>query len=389
MMLPLRSTGCGRKRVRFLTNIPTPYRNHQFHQIAVAAEARGAVDFEVWFTGPTDNPVFKMPPDEVSYPYRFLASPYVPGPQRLASVAHLFKLLVQDKPHLIIVGGHFNAALQAACLLVRLPVGFRAMLFCENHRAFRSSPLRDYVRRFLVRGFKGFVVPGRLQEAYVRNMLDGGACVRFHRMPNVVVERVFGRAVSGARLARAEVRQQLGLDDSCRLFLSVMRLESVKGSDLLVEAVEDLGEHCRVLIVGEGSLRSRLECHPQVRSGKVILLGHCNEAEVARVLAASDLFVLPSRNDPYPLAVIEALWAGLPLILSSSVGCHPEALEPGQNGYLCESGSKRSLADALLRASRVDEATLRQMGETSRTLANQRFGSQGIAEEFVGFLEAS
>ena len=102
-----------------------------------------------------------------------------------------------------------------------------------------------------------------------------------------------------------------------------------------------------------------------------------------------DLFVLPSRNDPYPLAVIEALWAGLPLILSSSVGCHPEALEPGQNGYLCESGSKRSLADALLRASRVDEATLRQMGETSRTLANQRFGSQGIAEEFVGFLEAS
>jgi len=388
-MFTPRSTGCSKKRVRFLTNIPTPYRNHQFHQIAVAAEARGAIDFEVWFTGETNNPVFKIPSDEVKYPYRFLASPYISGPQLLARVAQLFRLLVRDNPHLIIVGGHFNAPLQAACLLARLPVGFRAMLFCENHRAFRSSPLRDYVRRFLMRGFTAFVVPGRLQEAYVRNMLDGGACLRFHRMPNVVAENVFGRAGSRVGPVRTEVRQQLGLDDSCRVFLSVMRLESVKGSDLLMDAVEDLPEHCRVLIVGEGSLLSRFECHPHVRSGKVILLGHCDEAEVARVLAASDLFVLPSRNDPYPLAVIEALWAGLPLILSDSVGCHPEALEPEQNGYLCESGSKRSLANALLRASRVDEATLRQMGEASHTLAHQRFDSQRIAEEFVKFLEAS
>jgi glycosyltransferase involved in cell wall biosynthesis len=378
------------KKVRFLTNIPTPYRNYQFNQIALAAKTRATIDFEVWFTGEAEPPrVLQMPGEGTWYRYQFLQPPSRwSWPLRgLATISRLVTLLNGDRPDIVIVGGYFNVTLQVACLLTRVPVPFRAVLYCENHRPFRGSPVLKVARRFLTAGFRTFIVPGSLQENYVRQLVGGKAPLKFHRMPNVVAEDVFRKAVEVAKAARSRIRQELSLPESCRVFLSVMRLEPVKGCDLLVEAAEGLPDHCRVLIAGDGSLRPALERHHCVLSGKVRLLGHLPQERIVPVLAASDAFVLPSRNDAYPLAVIEALCAGLPLIISDAVGCHREALEADLNGYLFEAGSAASLTAALRRVAALDEGSLRRMGEASAALARQRFSAQKIAEEFVEFLE--
>jgi glycosyltransferase involved in cell wall biosynthesis len=378
------------KRVTFLTNVPTPYRNYHFHRIARAAASHGTVQFEVWFTGETKVTHLDTTPPfgPTDYPHRFLArasAPLRPWQQASAAV-RLLQSLSAEKPEVLVIGGYFNAPLAAACLGYRR-LGIRSLFYNENHKAFSSSPFLHPLRRILAGSFDGYIVPGELQERYVRTQLARNTSVPIHRMTNLVDDTRFGQGVQTLRAVRATVRQQLGVPNSARVFLAVMRLEAVKGADLLVSAAAYLPEDCVLLIAGDGCLRQTLAATEAVRTHKVRLLGRCEEATVVRLLAASDAFVLPSRNDPYPLAVIEALWSGLPLILSDAVGCHPEALEEGRNGYLCEAGSVSSLAHTLLKIASLEAWQLARMGTESAAIASERFDGRRVAEEFMSFVE--
>ena len=66
----------------------------------------------------------------------------------------------------------------------------------------------------------------------------------------------------------------------------------------------------------------------------VRLLGYQQQNIVMELYAIADFFVLPSLSDPNPLTCIEALWCGLPLLVSKHVGNYPEVIENGQNGYV-------------------------------------------------------
>jgi len=91
------------------------------------------------------------------------------------------------------------------------------------------------------------------------------------------------------------------------------------------------------------------------------------------LLSQADVFVLPSYNEGQPYAVLEAMAAGLPVI-SSGVGCIPETVIDGENGFILKPGSKEALVDklALLLG---DEQLRKKMGEASRQrfLENYRF----------------
>jgi glycosyltransferase involved in cell wall biosynthesis len=297
-------------------------------------------------------------------------------------------LLVTDKPDLLIVGGYFEPALQLACIVQRLHL-VRAACFCENHAAFTAGRLRAAARRFLMGGFRTFIVPGPLQRDYVRRVTGLTNGLRFHQMPNVVNERIFGEAVAAKRAVRPALRDRYGVAESERILLSTMRLEKVKGADLLADAAAALPENCKMLIAGDGSLREDISKSDAVNRGKLRLLGWRAQQEVVDLLALSDAFVLPSRNDAFPLSVVEALWAALPLVLADGVGCHPLALVPDRNGVIVHAGNPDALREGLLRLSRVDDATLTAMGRCSKGIAEERFDSTRIAREFVAFLEAT
>jgi glycosyltransferase involved in cell wall biosynthesis len=91
------------------------------------------------------------------------------------------------------------------------------------------------------------------------------------------------------------------------------------------------------------------------------------------LLSQADVFVLPSYNEGQPYAVLEAMAAGLPVI-SSGVGCIPETVIDGENGFILKPGSKEDFVDKLVLL--LDDEPLRKkMGEASRRrfLENYRF----------------
>jgi glycosyltransferase involved in cell wall biosynthesis len=153
-----------------------------------------------------------------------------------------------------------------------------------------------------------------------------------------------------ATRSRAEVREELGLDEGRPLVLAVGRLHPQKGYDVLLDAVsrweaaERLDPAPLVAIAGDGPLEAELTERIRAARLPVLLLGR--REDVADLLGAADLVVLPSRWEGSPFTAQEALRAGAPLV-STRAGGLPELL--GSGASLVPVGDAGALADAVVR----------------------------------------
>ena len=135
-----------------------------------------------------------------------------------------------------------------------------------------------------------------------------------------------------AAVERQRLRQQRGLQRP--VVLAVGRLVAIKGHDLLVRAVSRLPAHLRpsLVILGEGDQRASLRALARARGVDLRLPGEVPPAEVKAWLALAELFVQPSRSlrgrtEGQPVAVREALAAGVPVIATATGGI-PELVGP-------------------------------------------------------------
>lgn len=151
--------------------------------------------------------------------------------------------------------------------------------------------------------------------------------------------------------------------------ICVASLEAHKGISDLVKACAHLkgtGKVFRCLIVGDGEERIKIEAliRDLKLSDVVCLLGAQPQNKVADFLAEADLFVLPSHRDALPVALMEAMASGLPVVASRLSGI-PELVEDGVNGFLTLPGDEHALADAI--AAVFDQPHLRrEFGDRGR-----------------------
>ena len=174
----------------------------------------------------------------------------------------------------------------------------------------------------------------------------------------------------------AEFRKRYGLDDApTALFMG--RLQQRKGVDVLIKAFKAANiAGSRLVIVGpdEGMLpllKTLADGDP-----RIIFSGYLDGRERLGALAAGDIFALPATGEGQPMAALEAMAAGLPVLLSP--GCHLDEVEDAVAGHVVE-----ATVDAFaekLRLHLTDRDSCRQMGERARQLANERYSWGVIAE---------
>jgi glycosyltransferase involved in cell wall biosynthesis len=149
----------------------------------------------------------------------------------------------------------------------------------------------------------------------------------------------------------APLREDLGLADRDVLIVAVGNLYPVKGHRYLIEALSllrDRHPEAHVALVGRGELFEPLTALARERgvADRVHLLGF--RPDIGSVLAAADIFAMPSLSEGLPLALLEAMRAGLPIV-ASGVGGIPGALADGDAGLIVPPGDAGALADALAR----------------------------------------
>lgn len=145
------------------------------------------------------------------------------------------------------------------------------------------------------------------------------------------------------------LREELGLQPGDRLLVSVGNLYPVKGQCHLIDALALLVRShpmLHVAIAGRGELKETLSAraHDRGVADRVHLLGL--RSDIAAVLSAADIFVLPSLSEGLPLALLEAMFAGCPIV-ASDVGEVGTALACGDAGVLVRAGNTAALAAAL------------------------------------------
>ncbi|HVV59787.1 MAG TPA: glycosyltransferase, partial [Gaiellaceae bacterium] len=158
-----------------------------------------------------------------------------------------------------------------------------------------------------------------------------------------------------------------------------------KGFDVLLRALAELPQ-ASLLLVGDGPERPRLErlVDELGLRDRVELTGWRPDA--ARLLAAVDAVVVPSRAEPFGLVALEAMSAGVPVIASAVDGL-AEVVTDGETGLLVPPDDPRLLAEAIARVL-VDRSLSRALGERGREVATTAFSRERMTGAFEDLYRA-
>ena len=157
------------------------------------------------------------------------------------------------------------------------------------------------------------------------------------------------------------------------VIITVARLAPPKDLALLLQALSTVRSPFHLRVVGDGPLRSALEAQAATLnlSHQITWLG--TRSDVPQHLAEAHLFALVSRQEGFPIAILEAMRAGLPVV-ASDVGGVREAVQPERTGLLVPRGDAGALADAL-EALLADSARREAMGQAGRADFARRFSA--------------
>ena len=178
----------------------------------------------------------------------------------------------------------------------------------------------------------------------------------------------------------AAFRGELGFPPDAFLVGCVGRLVRIKDIGLLIDAVDMAASHVpslRLAVVGDGSERAALERHVRERglAARVVFTGW--RRDLPEIYAGLDAVALSSRNEGTPVALIEAMAAGRPVV-AAAVGGVPDLVEDEVSGILVPPGRAPALADALVRLAH-DGGACASFGRSGREAA-RRFEASRLIE---------
>jgi glycosyltransferase involved in cell wall biosynthesis len=209
-------------------------------------------------------------------------------------------------------------------------------------------------------------------------------------MPYAVDNSYFSKRAQEAQAGRANLQVELGLDPSRPVILFASKLQTRKHCDHLIEAYLRLAPQPSVeprpylLIVGDGEERAALERQASATGfSSIRFCGFRNQSELPRFFDLCTVFVLPSRHEPWGLIVNEVMNAARPVIVTDDVGCAPDLIENGVNGYIYPAGNVSALEQSL-RSVLDTPGVAEEMGRR----AFQRIQSWSFTEDIQGLRRA-
>lgn len=247
--------------------------------------------------------------------------------------------------------------------LARVPV----IVAHEHSWAFEGQLWRRLLDRYLIAAGADMMVAVSSEDRRRMHEIERISLGKIRVVPNAIEGWVPG---SGA-----EIRAGLGIAPTQPVVGTVAVLRQEKAIDVLLRAgslLRDEFPELRIMVVGEGGERGKLE-HLIDELGiaeMTLLLGF--RADVPTVLAAFDVAVLSSVREGSPLAVMEYMEAGKPVV-ATQVGGIPDLITAHQHGLLVPPGDAVALASAI-RSLVLDPERGRAMGERARERRRRDFG---------------
>jgi glycosyltransferase involved in cell wall biosynthesis len=253
----------------------------------------------------------------------------------------------------------------------------------ETERTYRFHDLTMAARRLVLRHADAVVAVAEGHADYVARA-DG-----LPRSRVTVIHNGADPARSASPLSRAEARARLDLGASAPVAVQVAALRPDKAHEVMLTAFAQVRQRLPqavLLLAGDGPCRAGLE----TLAARLGLGDGCRflglRRDVGDILAAADLLALSSdpRQETLSVAVIEAMFAGLPVV-ATDVGSLAEIVIPGRTGRLVPPRRPELLAEALAELL-ADPGTCRRLGRAGRELALSRYDLRIMVAAFETLL---
>jgi glycosyltransferase involved in cell wall biosynthesis len=299
-------------------------------------------------------------------PFRTLGR--VPGMRDPFAVAAIYRYLREVRPdivHTFLLTASLYGRLAAVAARVPIVIGTEVNIYEHKQRHHALA------ERLLMSGTDCVVASAAsVKEFYVDQI--GAEPSRVEVIYNAVDFKMLETTAS-----RTEIRSRIGVPAGAMLAGIIARLTEQKGHTVLFDALASKPElaQLHLVVIGDGPLRGPLEAYAARNglAGRVRFLGA--RRDLGDLLAAMDLFVLPSLWEGLPLSLVLAMGAGLPVV-STTVAGIPEVVRDGDTGLLVPPGDAPALGAAMARltGSAGDRARL---GQAAREYVRPRFGVDG------------
>ncbi|MCG8423355.1 MAG: glycosyltransferase [Proteobacteria bacterium] len=182
--------------------------------------------------------------------------------------------------------------------------------------------------------------------------------------------------------ARRDIRRELGVGAEVWLVGTIGRFDDNKNQSSLVRAVAPLlGDDFQLVLVGDGPSMDTVKqtVTDLARPELVHVLGR--RTEVSSILAALDVFALPSLSEGLPLVIPEAMASALPVV-STAVGGIPHVVVDGETGYLVPAGDENAMRERLSAlANHRERAT--ELGRAGRERALQEYSAERMTRQYM------
>lgn len=301
-----------------------------------------------------------------------------PGMTRPIDVLKLRDAVHRLRPaivHTFLLTGSLYGRFAAMMAGVPVVIGTEVNIY-ENKR-----PLHARIEKWLMQRTDAVIVSAAaVKDFYVKQVAADPAKIE-------VIYNAVDWSQLETTMAREAFRDAIGMPRDAVAAGIIARLTEQKAHRVLFEALarHPLLQQLHLVAVGDGELREELQ-------GRAESLGihrrvHFTGArrDLGNVLAAIDVFTMPSLWEGLPLSLVLAMGAGLPVVASAVAGI-PEVVQHGVSGVLVAPGDSAELGDALARVA-ADAEFGRSLGERARAFVRPRFGVDQYVESITGLYD--
>ncbi len=273
--------------------------------------------------------------------------------------------------------------------LVVNPQGMEELKVREKAKQIAYAPFNQ-ILRFTARHAAAVIATDTPQISEVQQLL-GVPAAKVALIPNAVDLARLDNLADEATIREMQNRFKA---DAEVLIVSVGRIETNKGFEVGLSALAQarLPEKWRWVIVGQGSQRSSLEkeaARLNLLNQKIFFAGSLPDRELHALYEVADFFLHPTLYEGSSLVTLEAMSHRLPIIASAAGGL-PDKISsegPNANGYLCQPGDAKALAEAVSKLAALSQAERARMGENSRAKIEQNYSWPQIALQLSDLFE--
>ena len=304
----------------FITHLPSFYKVNLYNKLAEKLKI-----FVIFVGADSSIRTSDFSSNKMNFEYVFLSQTAFEKRYKFITLIKLIKIIIKNNYKKIVVGGW---DLVEFWLVVFLSSKHKNCLALESSDSDSAvTGIKSLVKKiFLSRIFSVFA-SGIKQQSLLNKLgykdkivLTKGVGLMNYQ-PRILVDKIF----SGN-------------------FLYVGRLSAEKNLVLLIEVFNELTEY-KLTLAGVGPMLSELK---QIANKNINFLGHIPNQEIAKIYSQHDALILPSSKEPWGLVVEEALYYGLPAIVSTAVGCSLDLIKDGFNGLIFDYQSKEDLKNKII-----------------------------------------